>query len=931
MKNSTLNHLEEDLLVRLVAMGAVPPQEISSMTPEKLDDLVMALPTVHVCHLRMNDMDENSMAVSCYDISVKGLQRQVFEELKKHDIKDDFTRQASLEYSPEAWMVYLRNDFLKVDASEVSDIFGKWGIKLEPERIEKGFSSNFAENLESNNHALKEQQSDLLSRLSVSGFIEPVDLDHVSLREADEIITSLPSLTKATLIFNDSDQFFRKEFINVDEFYIKDVYMGLADEYNSSLQQEDAEFDNYGVEFSPEEILASSGYEKTKKVISAGTSTLDKQVRQFFDDNPDLEDKLVHKTIETAGDMTWLDYFKQEIKYADAGDIDKNRNYKFSPLKRAFKNWDLETVKVKPELAFRNNPELNIHDAKLAFYRKLIQKVYHAGIVEPMPLQDWHNLNEDLATKFVDKIPLLPDQETPGDWLKLFQNGLPSALELNELKNQFEAAGIIFNEESVKASFKKSPANPKQKKENRKMTELTLDDYKKMMGRLGNKGMPRLSPDEWKDLTLDEAKGTVRMYDEQPTDKQIAVITDMIAEKRVDGNKIDLGEITKMEATAIIDKAPKLEISTEAPANPMTDDTKKELLRLVKLEKIPFIPQARLNVMSEEEGRLKIDNVRARMPATEKQVNLIKSEIQAGNITVKDLAKFINSKTIGDKEIDGLNMLNAGKILENRPATEAQREQFVKLFAEKRLEPFDMQGLTSGEASKLLDKVFNTKRDPNGPASENQKKTLRELSANKEIPEVKPEELEKMTFEQATKRLEAAPATKDQKRAISQFVNEGKLNYIPTDAFINLNRGEASQLVQIGKGEIPREQQPDFSKREYPASNSQMKALEELREKGKIQEIPQNITSKQADAMIKDASNSDPIGTNQIRILENKIAQGFLPQMSDDEKKNLNRGGFLNLMDQAKENEKSKSQEQKPPAMEKAKSKDKNKSPAMSR
>lgn len=925
MENPGLNYYEQDLLLRLVAMGAAPPVELDSMNQEKLEDAVVKLPSIHVYQFEGNDRDGQFRDTVCCDLSAKGLQQQVFSELKHYDIKDDFESRIGLEYSPEAWMVYLRKDFSSVDRNEVCEAFAKWGIQLEPERIEKGFSADFAKNLEFNNNALKEQQIDLLSRLAAAGFIEPVDLTNISPRDADQIIKGLPSLTEATLIFNDDGEYFRQKFINVDEFYIKDVYMGVADEYNSSLQQENALNDNFEEEFSVDERLSATGYEKTRKVIGAGTSTLDKQVRQFFDENPALEDKLVHKTIETVGGMAWLDYFKQDVRHACPGDTDKE----FASLKRAFKNWDLEISKVKPQLAFRDDGEANFRDGQLSFYRKLIQKVFHAGIVQPMPLEDWHNLNMDIATEFVRKIPLLPGQETPGEWMEIFRNNFPSATELNELKNQFETAGIIYDEDRVKSSFRQSPQTPKQQKGDRKMSELTVDDYKKMMGRLGNKGMPRLEKDEWKNITLEEARNKVRMYDDAPSDKQIAVITDMISENRLDGGKIDLGAISKMEATVIIDNAPKLEIPKEPPANPMTEDTKKELLRFVKQEKIPYIPQARLNVMSEEEGRMKIDNVRARMPASDKQVALIKSEIDAGHITVKDLSPFINSKTIGDTEIKGLNMLQAGKILEARPATEPQKEQLNKLFAEKRLEPFDMKGLTSGEASKILDKVFNVERDPNGPATENQKNALKELSANKEIPEIKPAELEKMTFEQAAERLEAAPATRAQKRIISQFVSEEKLDYVPTDAFANLTRGDASHLVQIGKGEIPRDQQPDFSKREYPASNSQMKALEELREKGKIQEIPQNITSRQADAMIKDASNSDPIGTNQIRILDNKIAQGFLPAMSDEEKKNLNRGGFLELMEKAQENEKSRPQEQKAPVPDKAKGK--SKEPTMSR
>ncbi len=936
MANSPLNFYEEDLLLRLVAMGATPPVELGSMNPEKLEDIVVKLPTVHAYQFELKDADGESRQVSCYDISLEGLQRQIFQALGKRDIRDDIDYQASREYSPEAWMVYLRNDFDMVDPGEVCDMFARWGIELEPERIAKGFSAEFGENFEYNNRALQERQFDLLSRLVSAGFVEPVDFETITSNEVERIINCLPSLTQATLIFDMEDGFLHEKFINVDEFYLKDVYMGVAAEYNSSLQQEDARSDDFEEEFGVEEILHATGYVKTQKVIRTGTSTLDKQIRKYFDTHPGMEDKLVHKYIETTGGMAWLDYFKQDVDYADAGDLDKKHQHTFAPLKRAFKNWEIEVKKVNPELAFRNDFGRNMNDARLKFQSKLIQTVVRAGIAAPMALHDWRNLNPEIAGKFIAKIPLLPDQNNPGDWMKLFRSEAPNALEMNELRNQFASAGVMYDEALIKASFKNSLPKTKQQKGNEKMFEPTVEDYKKMMGRLGNKGMPRQSQEEWRNMSLSKAQELVRTYDEQPSEKQLNLIRDMFAEDRLDPAKVDINVISKMEATMFIDRAPKMEFSKELPANPMTDETKRELRRLVQLEKIPHIPLGKWSTMSDEEGRQKIDNARARMPATEKQLDLIKSEIEAGHITIKDLAKVIHAPVIGEKEIDGLNMLQAGKILENRPASPAQKEQLQKLMDSKRIEPMDMANLTMGEASRKLDEVFKgprTERDPNGPATENQKTVLKELSEQKEIPEISQKELDAMTFEQAAKRLDEAPATRVQKKAISQFVNEGKLDYVPPDVFANLKRGEASVLVQVGKGDLPKEKQPDFSGREYPASDSQMKVLEDLREKGKIQEVPQNVTGRQADAIIKDATNNDPVGTNQIRILENKIAQGFLPQMSDDEKKNLNRGQFLNLIEKAKIKEQDVAEKgRKAPEPSKGKSQNKNnKSPAISR
>ena len=69
--------------------------------------------------------------------------------------------------------------------------------------------------------------------------------------------------------------------------------------------------------------------------------------------------------------------------------------------------------------------------------------------------------------------------------------------------------------------------------------------------------------------------------------------------------------------------------------------------------------------------------------------------------------------------------------------------------------------LSTAQASKILDKAYRdvSERDPDGPASLRQKEALNQLMESRAIPVMSREQLENLTFAEAGKLLENAPAS----------------------------------------------------------------------------------------------------------------------------------------------------------------------------
>ena len=893
---------DRDLAARLIRMGVIPPMNLDLVDSEKIEEITSDLPTVYACRYTVTDMQGQELKLDCYDLEPEGLNRQFLQELSGHKFNSFPERHVLPEYSPDAWKGFLLRDFSGIDRKAVLARFRHWGIPLESSRLKSGFGVGNPElNERRAEEMLRKNQTDLLSRLVRMGVIEPLDLDRVSIAQADGIIKSLPALTESEIIWKGDHDYERKRFVNLAEFRISrpaDFTPPSLGEMDEGVTDEDLHPSRYG----GYHHFDDSAYDNELRGpnVRAGAHTLHMQESVFLDRHEGVEDKLIHRRENITGGYAWLDYFRQ-------GKNEALPSGHTNALRNAFKNWGIPVKRGYWELGFAKDVKTNIKEAKLIFYKALFSKLANAGIIPMMPKKDWYSMDVPKAEAAAAKIPLLPEQDTPGEWLEFFKQKAPeSSMEIVQMEARFLEAGVVFDEKLILAAFPNSGGSGKTKGF-RSMKDFTIDDYKKMISRLTTSGrMDRISSEEYRNLTLEDARDYVRGYDEPATDKQKNALTFMASEARVSITEQEISQLTRQEASLLIDRAPRVDFPTDAPENPMTESTRKELKRMIDNEEIPQIPYARFSRLSEEEARAKIDLVYSRRPISEKQANFIREALKTGPFPTKIVKELFNRSTISPAEVGKMNQLQASRLIGSLPATEKQIEAVKQLVEDKRIPAPDHYDLTSAEAREILDKAFSQRNplNPDGPATKRQKETLMELYNNHQLPDsITPNKINSMTFEAASELIDESPASSSQKDLIGRFVHEGTLDHIPREEFANMTRGTASLLIDVATGKRPKADLVDFYGADHPATERQIKVLKELQEKGKIPEIPANITREAASQLITDVSNGEPISPQQLAILDRKIAENKLPFLSDEEKAKLTQGDFTRLLKESKKHE----------------------------
>ena len=935
MPEEALNQIimsDRELTARLIRMGAVAPMDLDLLNAEKVEDITSALPTVYGCRYSTADALGNSITVDCYALSPEGVNRQFFQAMQGKSFSAFPDRSIIPEYSPEAWKGFLQQDFNGIDRKDLLQRFRRWGIPLESRRVQYGFGKiNTIHELRAED-ILKRDQQDLLSRLVRMGVVEPLDLDRISIKEADKIIRNLPALTESEIIWKGEKDYERKYFINLAEFHISN--RGTAQDFHPELDDPVSDDELRTPRYEQAQARNDVSYDSDLHGpnVRAGAHTLHMQERLFFSQNEGVEEKIVHRREEITGGYAWLNYFRQNQQEALP-------NGSTTALRNAFKNWGIQLKRGNLELGFAKSVTTNRKEAQLSYYKVLFSKVVNAGIAEMMPKQDWYNLDLKKAEAFAAKIPMLPEMEHPGEWLDFFRSPAPrTPAEIALLEARFYEAGIYFDEKMIVTAFPKIPGSGSKTKGIQTMQDITVDDYKKMIGRLTASGkMERMGAEEFKNLTLEDARDYVRGFDAPASDKQKVLLRSMYDEGRLDIKEKDIDLLSRQEASFVIDHAPKQEISKEKPEHPMEDDTRKELRRLIDNGDTPQIPYSRFNNLSEEEARSKIDQVYARRPATEKQKEFIREALEKKSFPPAAMRELFKKPTITPADVESLNQLQATKLIGSLPATEKQIEAVKQLVEDKRIEPLASYDLSAADANRILNKAYRetAEIDPNGPATKRQKEALEKLLADKQLPaEITPEKIKDISFAEAGQLLENSPATQAQKDMIGRLVHEGKLTAIPREDYSNLNRKTASLLIDIANGKRPESDMPKFSEVERPPTEAQMKLLEELREKGKIQEIPENLTRNTASQLINDSTAGEPLAPQQMAIIERKIAENKIPNLSEEDKAKLTQKDFARLMKESKSVAPEKTPEKAPEqqAPEKGKNKEKaHNAPGMSR
>lgn len=916
-----------DLAARLIRMGAIAPMPLDPVTHAQVELLAATLPSIYECRFNIRNQRGEISEVSKFDISISGLNRQVLDTLNKVGFQDTTHRSNLAESSPESWLGFLNRNVASVDLDEVLRSFSLWGISLTRERIQDAFCRDPIENLQQANLLLREKQIDLVARLVCMGVVPPFDFDHASYRELNEIVQKLPALAESQVVIrDDKGELKRLRFINLAEFHLKSVntnnfytseyhvdHSPLLTDERTLHGNENQEIDDRE-EFVPPD-RKSELYPKEERddwtlprhlvVGGAGQRTLQLQQSSYLFRHHLDTDAIIYQRQDITGSYAWSDYFKQDIQDVDpAGKTDKG-HFSLKALKEAFKNWNLDFNAYNLESGFEKDVQKNFLAARFLFHKALLVKTFSAGIYSGMPLKEWKFITPEKAAEAIRKIPLLPEQDRPGEWLELFRNPVPSdPMELVRLQSSFLEAGIEYNEQAILASFKQ-PEQPK--KEVWKMEELDLKDYKQMAARLSGMGKLDLPREEREQMSLEDLRDYVRMADDPASEKQQMLLATMMDEGRIAPPPDGTADMSKMEVSMLIDKAPKMDIPNTPPEHPVTEATQKELQSLQNNGIMPRIPWPVFRNMSEEDALQKIDSALARQPASERQKEFINDAMAKGTLTDAILGKYINAPVIGAAEIDKLNMFQARNIIGDMPASEKQIETVRQLAQDGRIpERENYENLTNREARKILDDTFSKQGapDPEGPSTTKQRETIQKLIEDRQIEPLSQEEIKAMTFAEASKAISDAPATPAQKQMYARLVHDGKLDSLPGPTFDKLTRGVASNHIDVGTGKLSRDKMIQVEIIDYPASDAQLKVLEELRNKGKVGEIPPELTNKAASKMIADAIAGDPISPQQLAFLEKKIANNQIPPMSDEEKKALTQSKFNDLIKIRREPEK---------------------------
>lgn len=343
---------------------------------------------------------------------------------------------------------------------------------------------------------------------------------------------------------------------------------------------------------------------------------------------------------------------------------------------------------------------------------------------------------------------------------------------------------------------------------------------------------------------------------------------------------------------------PEIALPREAPGNPITDETRRELKALMDKQEIPRIPYVQWKNLSEEEGQLKIEHAYARRPASEKQKEFIRQALLDKTIPGKILKEIFPTRTISGAQVDKLNFLQATRLIGSLPATAKQIEAVKNLVAEKRIEPLENYDLSTAQASKILDKAYRdvSERDPDGPASLRQKEALNQLMESRAIPVMSREQLENLTFAEAGQASGECSGNPCPEKYDYQIRSGGK-TFPDSRRGIQLHDpGGSIQTDRYRHGKTAALRTKITPESEIPATEAQRKVLEELREKGKIPELPDNLSKEAASRMIKEAVSADPISPRQMDIIEKRIANHQIPPMTPEQKAGLTQRDFAELM-----------------------------------
>lgn len=891
----------QELAARLICSGMIPPRPLDQLTQEAVEEITAGLPSVHIGDLVIREQNAGEVTISAYGINQAEVEIQLDRMLPQYEMQGIPEFYPSRDYSPQAWLGFMRNRGSYGHWEEMKRWLDCWQVDYVPERLQTGFSDQAEAISRQAQELLEERREDLMARLACMGLISPLDYFRRTPEKADAIIAALPPLVDMEIIFDkeDGSQAFY-HFINLAEYQFrsKTVTDAPADkpgkmddprnnrfktvmyqDYSREMQEEDALNDAIA------ELFDARMFKVT--LASESDKSLKLQVEKFFAGKPELQNEHQHVRAALKHGYAWLDFLNQEIESAIP--MTSHERPSFSRLKRAFETWEFAPSKavVNWQAGFRQDRRKNSEEARMTFFRTLFSKLATAEIIKRFPPDEWFAMNSRYAEEFARQhVPLLPDQRDIGDWLTLFGQPRPDdPIALYKLQRSFQASGIPFHREAVCKAF----TNPKTKGK-QSMSINPQNELKYLVGAVRHlieqRQMPPVSPAVLGSLSLEEVREMLR---EDPRLRLTDDQAQMLANKQRAGYLRDVAlppggirELSRPEASYIINNTPRLSRAQMMPENPATEETRNYFQRLIRNSPEMRLPAATWNYISEEALQGKIRNILASRPISEQQLAYL-NECYANQTLPMEVAKqFIDKPTIGPDDFSNLNQYQAREIFNACPATPNQIEYFRSMSDNHPLKPAHPERMTYLEARELRDKISMRGKtiDPEGPIIANQIAAIRDEMERNPSLEL-PGPVEKMTYREAREFLDNLSPSEGQMKKLGYLIRENNVSdLIPSFIRESLKRGQVSKMIDllVQKDRHGNIDTPALEKLvaqvDPPATPEQLETVRAYQENGSKIKLPKNPTYRQVEHLLNQEYEKQTIDQAQIDILKGWVAKG---------------------------------------------------------
>ena len=99
----------QELAARLICSGMIPPRPLDQLTQEAVEEITAGLPSVHIGDLVIREQNAGEVTISAYGINQAEVEIQLDRMLPQYEMQGIPEFYPSRDYSPQAWLGFMRN------------------------------------------------------------------------------------------------------------------------------------------------------------------------------------------------------------------------------------------------------------------------------------------------------------------------------------------------------------------------------------------------------------------------------------------------------------------------------------------------------------------------------------------------------------------------------------------------------------------------------------------------------------------------------------------------------------------------------------------------------------------------------------------------------------------------------------------------------